>query len=240
MISLDQAKTLKSGNILYHMTFKDCHGLPLQVRVNCSTAKLWKRSPERFQVAFKYGLYNYGYLTESNAHDFTLDQDEAKGYPHPLRKRGDWNKFIDLISKLDPKYPEKRPTKAICSKCNKIIEIKHDSFTFTTGYGIDNSNDNIVCYDCCAEEDKRLMIETGKLTLYLTKQNENAYKISNWPGSLVFTTSLFTESDGGNSVFDSIIHVWFTGPDGSAWIGRHQSKNGSHQLVSCRRLNVKC
>ena len=28
--------------------------------------KAWKRSPERYQVPVKYGLYRYGYITESD------------------------------------------------------------------------------------------------------------------------------------------------------------------------------
>jgi hypothetical protein len=39
------------------------------VRAN-GKCKTWKRSPERFQLPFKYGMYGHGYITEDNAGDF--------------------------------------------------------------------------------------------------------------------------------------------------------------------------
>jgi hypothetical protein len=38
----------------------------------------WKRSPERFRIPVKYGLYEYGNITEENAHLFFLTPDEAE------------------------------------------------------------------------------------------------------------------------------------------------------------------
>jgi hypothetical protein len=38
--------------------------------------KTWKRSPERFQVPIKFGLYTYGYLTEVNAHLYDVAEDD--------------------------------------------------------------------------------------------------------------------------------------------------------------------
>lgn len=32
--------------------------------------KTWKRSPERFRVPIKHGLYNFSYIDEKNAHMF--------------------------------------------------------------------------------------------------------------------------------------------------------------------------
>ena len=34
--------------------------------------KTWKRSPERFQLPIKHGLYNYSYITEENTHLFEV------------------------------------------------------------------------------------------------------------------------------------------------------------------------
>ena len=34
--------------------------------------KTWKRNPERFRVPLKYGMYEYGYLTEENCSEFHL------------------------------------------------------------------------------------------------------------------------------------------------------------------------
>ena len=42
---------------------------PINWRAN-GKCKTWKRSPERFQLPIKHGLYSYGYITEENAHLF--------------------------------------------------------------------------------------------------------------------------------------------------------------------------
>lgn len=41
--------------------------------------KTWVRSPERFRVPVKFGLYDYGYVTELNASQFdvVIDKDVA-------------------------------------------------------------------------------------------------------------------------------------------------------------------
>jgi len=44
------------------------------VRRNGAT-KTWKRSPERFRIPIKYGLYEYGEITEHNAQDFHVVED---------------------------------------------------------------------------------------------------------------------------------------------------------------------
>lgn len=46
---------------------------PINWRAN-GRCKTWKRTPERFQLPIKHGLYNYGYITEDNAHLFEVEQ----------------------------------------------------------------------------------------------------------------------------------------------------------------------
>ena len=36
--------------------------------------KLWKRDDSRFELPIKSGLYNYGYITQINAHLFEVEQ----------------------------------------------------------------------------------------------------------------------------------------------------------------------
>ena len=64
MITLEQAKSLKHGDILHHVTNKNKDGSPQRWRVN-GKVQTWKRSPERVKVPIKYGLYAYDYLTEN-------------------------------------------------------------------------------------------------------------------------------------------------------------------------------
>lgn len=58
MLSLDQAKSLTYGQIMVTDTGK-------RLKVN-GKVKTWKRSPEKVQIPYKYGLYDYGYVLETD------------------------------------------------------------------------------------------------------------------------------------------------------------------------------
>ena len=64
-ITLEQAKSLKYGDVLHHAVNKNADGTPQRWRVN-GKVKLWKRSPNRIQVPLKHGLRSYDYLTEND------------------------------------------------------------------------------------------------------------------------------------------------------------------------------
>lgn len=76
MITLEQAKELQFGTILYHVTNRNADGTPQRWRVN-GKVKTWKRSPERVQVPLKYGLKGYDYLTERDLDLVCLTEEEA-------------------------------------------------------------------------------------------------------------------------------------------------------------------
>lgn len=61
---------------------------------------------------------------------------------------------------------------------------------FTTGYGT-TSDGKKHCYECCALADQKIMRETGRITLYYSK-NKNA--VVNWPASLVLPLTHCRES----------------------------------------------
>lgn len=44
------------------------------VRRNGAT-KVWKRSPDRFSVPIKYGMYEYACITEGNCSDFHVESE---------------------------------------------------------------------------------------------------------------------------------------------------------------------
>ena len=67
MITLEQAKQLKHGQILHHTENKNADGTPQRWRVN-GAVKLWKRSPERVKVPVKHGIKTCGYITEYDLH----------------------------------------------------------------------------------------------------------------------------------------------------------------------------
>lgn len=62
-ITLEQARALKYGDILYHTKNKNSDGTPQRWRVN-GAVKVWVRSPERLRVPIKHGLRSYDYITE--------------------------------------------------------------------------------------------------------------------------------------------------------------------------------
>jgi len=72
MITLQQAKDLKHGDILHHTVNKNADGTPQRWRVN-GMVKRWKRNPDRIQVPLKHGLYRYDYLTENDLDIVSLD-----------------------------------------------------------------------------------------------------------------------------------------------------------------------
>jgi len=71
MITIEQAKNLKHGDIVYHVNNKNADGTPQRWKVS-GQVKTWKRSPNRVKVPVKFGLYRYDYLTEDDLHLVTL------------------------------------------------------------------------------------------------------------------------------------------------------------------------
>jgi hypothetical protein len=78
-ITLDQAKNLQVGQILYHVRHRNADGSPQRWKVN-GQVKTWKRSPEQVQVPLKHGMYAYGTLTESDLDLVCMTENEAKGW----------------------------------------------------------------------------------------------------------------------------------------------------------------
>ena len=87
MLTLDQAKSLTHGQIIYHVAARNADGTPQRWRVS-GKVKTWKRSPERVEVPLKHGLYWHQHLTEGNLVSFCLTEDEAIKAPEP-----DWCSF---------------------------------------------------------------------------------------------------------------------------------------------------
>lgn len=123
----------------------------------------------------------------------------------------------------------------ICTMCSKIIQKPPDSIG--TGYGQD-SDGNILCYNCCAELDKRYMEEHDKITLYLEcTTRESGYKkptgVTNWPRSMHFPAVGYYRSRAHNWGI-SRTDVWFHDHTGAPWHGILYGDNT--QLVHCKRL----
>jgi hypothetical protein len=65
------ARTVLTATAFYHraITYKDGK-TPVRVRKNGSV-KLWKREPNKFRVPVKYGLRDYFYIDNHNAHEWS-------------------------------------------------------------------------------------------------------------------------------------------------------------------------
>ena len=70
-ITLAQAKELKYGVTIHHVTAKNADGTPQRFRVS-GKPKTWKTRPNEVRVPVKRGLYENGYLTERNIAEFSL------------------------------------------------------------------------------------------------------------------------------------------------------------------------
>ena len=71
MIGITAAKKLQTGDIIHSLTYNNADGTPKRWRVN-GKVKLWKLSPRRFSIPVKHGLYDYGYITETNNKGFKV------------------------------------------------------------------------------------------------------------------------------------------------------------------------
>ena len=68
----------------------------------------------------------------------------------------------------------------VCFQCNK--EIIREPNSISTGYGIDKE-DHKICFACCGENDRKCLLETGKMYGYFSKDKDGRWYFSNWPGS---------------------------------------------------------
>ena len=122
----------------------------------------------------------------------------------------------------------------VCNACGATKQISHE--TIACGYAYDDQN-NKVCYDCCAERDKKHMRDTGKNTLYLTHNpiTDNSYPfadgyISNWPGSLKLPCRV---KSGRHNIARYRYDAWFTF-EGKSWHGVSYGDNT--QIVHCKQI----
>jgi hypothetical protein len=237
MIKVEEAKELTYRQEVYHQHIRNKDKTPLRARVN-GKCKLWKRSPERFEVPIKHGLYNSGYITETNKEDWCLTEDDAM--LHPLRHFGDWNLYTNKTGL--------RPTKFICNRCSQM---KHIPLGAISSYAIDNDREYLLCFECADAKIKEQMIRTGKITLYwnyatqkeikdyydeLVRQGKypvltNFIKITSFTG-IMFRAFRFYETQH-NWHHAKKTHVWFLGPDGFIWYGFHIGNNNT--ILHCRR-----
>ena len=68
MLTKDQAITARQ---FAHVSMKDSRGDPLRCRSN-GKCQVWKTRPDEFKLPVKYGLYQYFYITNDNANEWSV------------------------------------------------------------------------------------------------------------------------------------------------------------------------
>jgi len=71
-ITLEQAKQLKIGTILYHRQAKNADGSPQRWKVT-GKVQTWKRDLNMVYIPLKRGKYTYSHLTKMNLWYFSLN-----------------------------------------------------------------------------------------------------------------------------------------------------------------------
>ena len=71
MITLRQAKDLRSGDMLHSTSEVNSDGSARRWKVN-GMPKTWIRKPGNVSVPVKHGLYTYGYVTQNDLNEVTL------------------------------------------------------------------------------------------------------------------------------------------------------------------------
>lgn len=69
-LKLQRAKELKHGEVVYIRSFFDERIQKWRVNGN---VKRWKRQPDRIQIPIKFGIYNFGYITNHNINLFEVE-----------------------------------------------------------------------------------------------------------------------------------------------------------------------
>jgi len=65
------AMTAMTANEFYHRTEKNSDGSPARARRNGRT-KTWKRQPGAFRIPVKHGMYDYFYIDNRNAGEWSV------------------------------------------------------------------------------------------------------------------------------------------------------------------------
>jgi hypothetical protein len=125
--------------------------------------------------------------------------------------------------------PANAPCYFLCGDCLQERPVNM-SGNGGTGYAGLRDSDALVCYECAGVRDAREMRETGKASLYLTKDKAGAWRVTNWPGTLSLAPSRVTK--GKHNMARERFDVWFQ-HEGEAW---HGTNIGDNQILRARRL----
>lgn len=121
---------------------------------------------------------------------------------------------------------DKMQAEKIMCDCGHL-ESEHSEVT--RGYGTDRTTGKTYCYACCADKDRQIMHDTGRITLYLCG-HPGEYRVKNWPGSLVLLP--YRVRIGRHNMTGKRYDVWFAF-ENRQWHGVQYGDNT--QICHCRR-----
>ena len=149
--------------------------------------------------------------------------------------------------------------KVTCFKCcadageiarrSDILDCGHTAapskYDWTSGMGhlTVDGKDTRHCYECCAVTDLELMRDTGKNTMYFSKNSSGmetdtngqrtpseGYHVSNWPGNITFSAYY---KKGYHNMAGTRYDYWFH-VGGQQWYGHTIGENT--QIAHCKRV----
>ena len=62
-MTLNEAKGLRAGDMVHHVSKKNADGTPMRARV--TSVKTWKTRPNAIEVHVKHGMYDYATFGEN-------------------------------------------------------------------------------------------------------------------------------------------------------------------------------
>ncbi len=83
MITIGQVKRLRFKQPIYAKGEYGSDGRAVRWVVN-GVPQLWKTRPNDFSIPVKHGMYDFGHITQLNAHRFTLKEPAPR---RPVRKK---------------------------------------------------------------------------------------------------------------------------------------------------------
>jgi hypothetical protein len=97
-------RTALTAHYFWHKTIKRSDGrTAVGVRRNGAT-KTWKTRPGEFRIPVKYGMYEYFYITDKNADEWTTVEPEP--LPKPEKKKLKAKPVVNPSSLMPPPAPE--------------------------------------------------------------------------------------------------------------------------------------
>jgi hypothetical protein len=97
-------------------------------------------------------------------------------------------------------------TTITCADCERQIII--DRKTAVTSPYVVLPDGSKLCHQCSAECDREYMHDTGKNTLYLTEDDDGAFCVQNYSGTLRFYP--FDVKTGAHNITGQRTDLWFT------------------------------